>query len=1015
MNIAFDAGAIEIGKGSGIGNYTLNQFTEMIKMASDVEFFYFNTVEKSVLLDSIKEPNLHKEYLFMGRNDELRKYRSAYADVYGEIVQEFIRKNQIDVFYITSPFFADNVTYKKEWFDGVTVVATAWDIIPYVMRNVYLRDKNDYQWYMSCIDMLRWVDRLLAISNSVKDDMVKYLNFDADKIDVIYGGVSERFRKLNIAETEKKVLYGKFGIKHEYVLCCISADERKNVMRAIEAFANLTKTVIDEHQLVIVGRVLPEQKVKFLNKIQSLHMEDKILLTDYVTDEELLALYNLAKLMIFPSLYEGFGLPAIEAWACGTPVIASNNSSLGEIVGEAGLLFDPKDVNSIAKTMQTALMEADLARLLQKGQDKLHNFTWDKVAEASLKAINEALANKENTLRKVKNIALIYPVTDMGEIWNTLPEVMGINMCVDVYYQKNGNERPKSLDLEQLSYSLAHYDVIVLLAPMPIVVKKLAEILQNQQIIWLVADEELEEILYLIANRKNRHGNSISGADKASLANYFADDKTVRLTAFEKKITVNSQLYKDMMNESVDSSVYSVNPFGSLQTKYFDERLAGVLADNVYKAVFCDKPWGYNSSWQTGEQLLDDLSQNLNLKSYSISEIKDLAHTLGYAFGNSPFRLLPPGDDSSEVKNGKIQIDFVCTWNTKCGIAEYTRFYYDAIKEYVSVNIFANITDNLVRNDEAFVQGRFWSFHEHPVGLVNELLKSKAPIVHVQYTEGFFRTEDLIYLLEHISDKKKTVITCHNTAFLNPQTLREKQILNQATYVVHQEQDIAQLKRIGINPEKIMLIQHGQVVFSYEDKEEVRHILGIENKYPIVGSYGFLFPHKGVRETIEAIHLLKEEYPDIFYISCGSIYSDNPVSSDYYKSCQQTIKKFGLGKNVLMISDFLEAKHSAYILQASDVTVMAYGPTKESASGAVRFCAAAKRPLITTEEEIFDEFVDCSLQIKNNSPQCIANGIKEALNEAKTAPLLQEMIKKVEKNSWPVVAKEYMTIYTGLI
>ncbi|MEG2174877.1 MAG: glycosyltransferase family 1 protein, partial [Oscillospiraceae bacterium] len=561
MNIAFDAGAIEIGKGSGIGNYTLNQFERMIQQTPENEYFYFNTVVQSHLMDGIREANFHYCFYDMGSNNKLREYNGVYREIYGELVRNFLRHNQIDIFYITAPFFCGNVLYEEEWFRGVTVVATAWDIIPYVMKDLYLKNKTMYEWYMSCIDMLRWTDRQLAISSSVKEDMVRYLHFDPAKINIIYGGVSERFCEVPISPEGKSSLYKKFGITSEFILCCVSADARKNVQGAMRAFSKLPKTLIAQYQLVIVGRMFPKKKAEFENLISSLQLNDRVILTDYVSDEEMVQLYNLPKCMIFPSLYEGFGLPALESWACGTPVIASNNSSLGEIVGDAGLLFDPTDISDMAKVMETALTTADLPALLEKGRAKVKQFTWDWVAELTLSAIATAVSRKECTAKQPQEkIALIYPTSNLGEIWDTLPTLISRRFTVDVYADYELSNGIKRVPVKQLLSQYKKYHTLISLGINAELLSILQPVFAKNRNLWMVAEECLENLLHIAAGEKILAENAVSDAGKCKLSCYFHSVENTEAYSFDRVVTASDVVRQALLEQSLACPVYDIFP-----------------------------------------------------------------------------------------------------------------------------------------------------------------------------------------------------------------------------------------------------------------------------------------------------------------------------------------------------------------------------------------------------------------------------------------------------------------------
>lgn len=392
MKIAFDATAIlgPMSKNRGIGNYSLSQFTTILKLDKENEYFFFNLFEEDYrLADYLETPgNLEEFQLYSGPN-QLLLHDKEYKSVVGEIVKKYIDEYDIDVFCITSPFDSHNVMYEKEWFAKCKVAAIVYDIIPYVMKSHYLADKNTYNWYMECIDMLRWVDEIQVISQSVKDDLISYLKFEEEKISVIWGAVDDRYCEIEVDESAKKEICNKFGIDSDYIMCTGGDDERKNLAGLIESYSALPSEVIKKYQLVIVCKLSKEAVIRYSQMASNLGIEGRLVLTNFVSNEELLILYNLATLMAFPSVYEGFGLPVVEAWACGTPVLTSNNSSLVQIAGDGAIIVNPKDKKDITRGLNYALTECDLGELLRKGQKQLELFRWDRVAQASIASFNK--------------------------------------------------------------------------------------------------------------------------------------------------------------------------------------------------------------------------------------------------------------------------------------------------------------------------------------------------------------------------------------------------------------------------------------------------------------------------------------------------------------------------------------------------------------------------------------------------------------------------------------------------
>lgn len=391
MRIAFDATAIldPMSKNRGIGNYSTRQFATMIETDLKNEYFFFNLFDNDFSLKELLDAgNVTECSFYTGKHQFLLKDK-RYKRVIGDIVKKFVEENRIDVFYITSPFNSHGLLYYEDWLLDCKTVAIVYDIIPYVMKNHYLGDKTTYKWYMQCIDMLRWTDQIQVISQSVKDDLVSYLNFDADKIKVIWGAVDKKFHEIAVESALREKLFRKFGINGSYVMCTGGDDERKNIAALIEAYAALPKDILAKYQLVIVCKLSRQAVQRYTEMADRLKVADRLVLTNFVSDEELLYLYNLADLMAFPSTYEGFGLPVVEAWACGTPVLTSDNSSLVQIAGDGAVIVDPHSIKDITQGLRYALSECDLPSLLEKGKKRLSLFQWEKVAASSIEGLSQ--------------------------------------------------------------------------------------------------------------------------------------------------------------------------------------------------------------------------------------------------------------------------------------------------------------------------------------------------------------------------------------------------------------------------------------------------------------------------------------------------------------------------------------------------------------------------------------------------------------------------------------------------
>lgn len=403
MNIAFDSTALlaPMSKNRGIGNYALAQFKAMLEIDKTNQYFCLNYFDEAVFGNDTEHFKNLKEYSFWGGKDRFLFADRYYQDIFKDLIRRFIKKNDIDIFYVTSPFDGNTMPYQRDWFGDTQVVATVYDIIPYVMKDHYLSERNTREWYMRCVESAKRFDRYLAISNSVKNDLMRYLNIDGSKIAVIHGAAGSLYRKMTIPDAEGAVLLNKYHIKDKFILCTGGDDDRKNIKGTIEAFSKIPQTLLDTYQLVIVCRLSPHAEQLYTEVIASCKLTGRVVLTNYVTDEELLLLYNLASLMAFPSKYEGFGLPVVEAFACGLPVLTSNNSSLGEIAEGAAVLVDPFNTEDITRGLTFALTEVDTAQHIKNGYEKLALYNWDNVARTTL-CILDALPKPEKELAKRK-------------------------------------------------------------------------------------------------------------------------------------------------------------------------------------------------------------------------------------------------------------------------------------------------------------------------------------------------------------------------------------------------------------------------------------------------------------------------------------------------------------------------------------------------------------------------------------------------------------------------------------
>ena len=231
---------------------------------------------------------------------------------------------------------------------------------------------------------------IIAISQTTKNDIIKNYQVDPIKITVTHLGYDQKFKPQtkNVIEKIKK----KYKITGDYLVFVGTLQPRKNLEKLLEAFNNLTQSTELKTQklhLVIAGKKGWLYDSIFA-KVKDLNIEHKTVFTDYVPDEDLSALISGAKAYVLPSLWEGFGIPVIEAQACGVPVVVSNTSSLPEIVGESGVLIDPESVASISEGIKKVLTDQNLRKvLISRGEQNIKRFSWAKCASETLSVLEK--------------------------------------------------------------------------------------------------------------------------------------------------------------------------------------------------------------------------------------------------------------------------------------------------------------------------------------------------------------------------------------------------------------------------------------------------------------------------------------------------------------------------------------------------------------------------------------------------------------------------------------------------
>lgn len=370
MRIAIDA---RMGHSRvGIGVYVRGLLKNLSKI--DKENNYYIIINKNKKEDFVPEQdNFHKIYTNVTYSDYLR--RDLWEQGY---LPWKLYKNKVDIYHgpcYSLPIFAkiktvitiyDMMSFKVECYKPISRIR---------VRNLIKISAKKAQ-------------KIITGSENSKTDIVRILKLPEDKIKVIYIGVGNEYRQIN-DKSRLDSIKEKYGINKKFIQYVGSLKANKNIPRLIEAYSRLSEDILKKYVLVITGGKGWKSKEIF-SRVKRLGLENNVIFTDFVDDNDLPLLINAATLLVFPSLYEGFGIPPLEAMACGTPVAASNISSIPEVVGDAALLFDPYNIEEMTTAMYRVLIDEQLRnKLKKKGFERVKKFSWERAAKDTLKIYEE--------------------------------------------------------------------------------------------------------------------------------------------------------------------------------------------------------------------------------------------------------------------------------------------------------------------------------------------------------------------------------------------------------------------------------------------------------------------------------------------------------------------------------------------------------------------------------------------------------------------------------------------------
>jgi glycosyltransferase involved in cell wall biosynthesis len=373
MKIILDIGPLLV-ESVGIKYYTINLVRNILKlnMGGEVLLFPFLTEKTKKTFEGLN----YKGFVI---KEQYQKWLFAIlASSGGGTLVSKLFLNNWDLFWTPGTFL---LPIRRG------VVGTIYDLTTVIFPQFHKKKVVKHQEKMFHY-LRKNASLIIAISDNTKSDIMKYLRIPEDKIRTIYCGVGDEFRKIEDNHHLKSGLRG-IGVDYPYLFYLGTLEPRKNVEKLIEAFIRLKKEKRINEKLVVAGMQGWGYQHVF-NKVASSNIEKDIIFTGFVSNEFLPFLYNGASAFVYPSLYEGFGLPVLEAMACGVPVVTSNVSSLPEVAGNVAVLINPYSVDELADGIWRILSDEDLRNgCITKGMERAKSFTWERCAMETLKVFKE--------------------------------------------------------------------------------------------------------------------------------------------------------------------------------------------------------------------------------------------------------------------------------------------------------------------------------------------------------------------------------------------------------------------------------------------------------------------------------------------------------------------------------------------------------------------------------------------------------------------------------------------------
>ncbi len=360
----------------GVGTYIRNIVRSMLRLDHENEFFLIGDPDRVREIGELP-PNFHP-VAFGGDENSATTYLKF---------RQVLRQHACDLVHI--PHLISVPQYLP-----CPYIITVHDLLDYMYRSHNGSAMRRAVHFYCTKRVLSRAARIFAVSNFTKKDVERLFGIPGDAVQVVYNAIDERFRRGHTGEADRQFIAERYQVSYPFILYTGRISPHKNVVRIIEAFSALKAELQKEDRftdlkLIIIGDEISSHPDLRRTVVRS-GVENEVRFLGFVPIDVLRIFYDTAKVFIFPSLYEGFGLPPLEAMAHGTPVVTSNTSSLPEVVGSAAVLVNPENIFDIMRALHRVLVDQSLReRLKQRGYEQAARYSWDASVQRILQAYRE--------------------------------------------------------------------------------------------------------------------------------------------------------------------------------------------------------------------------------------------------------------------------------------------------------------------------------------------------------------------------------------------------------------------------------------------------------------------------------------------------------------------------------------------------------------------------------------------------------------------------------------------------